>query len=31
VAELGKQAARHDLRLALFADAVAHLVEAVID
>ena len=27
----GNSAARHDLRLAFFADAVAHLVEAVID
>ena len=31
VAEVGEQAARHDLRLAFLAGAVAHLVEAVID
>src|SRR6186713_1907455 len=31
VAEFREQAARHDLWLAFFADAVAHLVEAVVD
>ena len=31
VAELREQAARDDLRLAFFADAVAHLVEPVVD